>query len=147
MKCRNFFELGDVTIGMYVILIIACIIMKLFIDFVPNVKFAKKYNKMCFMTCKSDLCRHFINKSRGGDYFLDSTGKNPDCFFTAWEGSHIILHIIIGYYYNLATSLSLSIGWELYEHYSVMDCANILDILWNMVGYVIGYSLRKLICQ
>jgi hypothetical protein len=143
VKPRGFFEFGDMSVGMYVILCIVCIILVHFIDTIPTIRELQYYNEGCVIGCSSNVCRHVTDKSRGGNYYLgDNKFKNLDCIFTVWEFSHVFFHAFIGFFFNIQTSLGLSITWELWEHYSYRNCGNILDILWNFLGYCLGFGLR-----
>lgn len=102
---------------------------------------AVKISHTCLAECKSDTCKNIVTGGRDSNYFLSPDSNPKNCWFTIWELSHMIMHIFIGYFYNLQTSLGVSVGFEVFEHYAY-DCASILDIFWNMLGFSIGYSIR-----
>jgi hypothetical protein len=123
-----------------VILILMYIVLFYILDNFPA-KWQKKIDDLqykCLLRCNScDLSGY----RDSGYYLLD---KGPDvktCLFTVFELSHVIFHMFLGYYYNVYVSLGLSVGFEIYEHY-VFDCGSYLDIMHNMGGFLIGYSLR-----
>ena len=106
----------------------------------------------CFYYDKSPI----INKltlSRGHNYYAlnnvgDNLNKRKYCLITPWGFSHCALHIIIGLYCpNLfVPSLIVGVLWEIIEHITV-DCADLLDIGFNSIGFGIGYVLNKLILE
>jgi len=105
--------------------------------------FFQKIQHHCFKKCNSNNCRHFTDSLREKKYFIDSGINHKECLFTGWELSHIIFHAFIGFFFNLYVSLGISVGFEIYEHFS-WSCASGLDLWWNLVGFSIGHTLRFL---
>lgn len=98
----------------------------------------------CFLPCKKDICTTITKNMRDSQY-LTTTLKQPnECLFTFWEFSHIILHMFIGYFYNFYISTTLSISFEIFEHY-VYNCGSLLDLFYNGLGMFIGVYLRYLL--
>lgn len=147
MPPRSFFEFGNVSVGIYVCLIL---IMTLIVYFITNIKKytddnkqIEKINKACLVKCKTDTCKYIVKKSAGPNYFLDDNNTGKSCLTTSWELSHVIFHTFIGLFFNIHTSLSIGIIWELIEHYHPdMNCGNILDVFYNTLGYTIGWGLQ-----
>ena len=106
--------------------------------------FAQGINGICVVSCKnSEPLKKFVKTCKGSDYWLDSGDCKfeYDCFMSIWELTHIYLHIIIGYYLDLRYSLAIGVGFEFYERYSY-NCENLMDIIWNTLGCVIGGTCR-----
>ena len=97
----------------------------------------------CLITCKNQICKNITSNSRESNYSLGITSNAhvDDCIFTGWEFSHVILHMFLGYYFNIYISVSLSVLFEIYEHY-VYNCASWLDLFWNTFGLLIGIYIR-----
>ena len=147
MPPRSFFEFGNVSIGIYVCLILIMTVMVYFIinikKYTENNKLIEKINKACLLKCKTDTCKYILKKSTGSNYYMDGNISRKTCLTTSWELSHIIVHTFIGFFFNIHTSLSIGIIWELIEHYNpYMNCGNILDIFYNTLGYTIGWALQ-----
>ncbi len=152
MTPRGYFELGDVNTGMYVAIILVLIIMVYIIRKISTLSATdatiNEIHKYCIINCKSDTCNYIVDKSKGAGYYLDRTGDNGTCIFTGWELSHIIFHSFIGFFFNIQTSMSIGVTWELIEHYHPdMNCGNILDIFFNTLGYTIGWGLRNIVSR
>lgn len=100
-----------------------------------------KIQYMCLAKCKTDTCRSITTNFRDSSYFMTADSNPQDCWFTMWELSHMMTHAFIGYFFNIQTSLGVGVGFEIFEHYAY-DCGSVLDVLWNTVGFSIGYSAR-----
>lgn len=97
----------------------------------------------CIRKCSSQTCKNMVTNYRNSDYWAATNLSPTNCAITAWEIAHTILHIFIGYYYNIHMSVLLSVGHELYEHY-YLDRGSYLDLFYNMMGFVIGYSFKQI---
>ena len=96
----------------------------------------------CFANCNKKSCKKLTNLRDKNYYLNDYTGINlKTCMATSWELLHLLFHIFIGYYYNIYLSLATSISFEIFEHY-VYECGSYLDIFWNFIGFLIGFSLK-----
>ena len=153
MNKRGFLEYGNVPIWIYSFLIIWLVItlvcMRHINRNISNDYLTRMANKLCLVRCKSDTCNYIIDKTKDSTYYLDENSDNDEkvnrCVFTVWELSHIFFHIPIGFFFNIQTSLFVGISWELIEHYHPdLNCGNIMDIVWNLIGYSIGWFLRYL---
>lgn len=112
-----------------------------FLDTQEMKALAKHHDTWCFITCKHPICTKITEKLRDKKYLLLSNANHIECIFSFWEFTHLIFHIFIGYFYNIQTSLAISIPFEIFEHY-YYDCGSFLDILWNFLGAVLGSYLR-----
>jgi hypothetical protein len=95
----------------------------------------------CLVTCQHSICKKLASQCRESNYSLGLGISHDECIFTGWEFSHVMLHIFLGYFFNAYISVSLSILFEIYEHY-VYNCASLLDLFWNTLGLLMGIYLR-----
>lgn len=85
--------------------------------------------------------RHFL-KARGSNYILGDDDKSAslnNCLLTFWGSAHVLLYLFIGYFCPRRFYLTFWIGviFEIYEWY-VLDCADLLDLFWNSIGFFVG---------
>ena len=96
--------------------------------------------------------------SRGKNYYTISDTKMPVtikeekendkkhkfCLMPLWAIAHVVMYIFIGYLCPdlFVQSFLLGVVWE-YAEYKVFHCHDILDILFNTIGFGIGYALKK----
>jgi hypothetical protein len=145
----NLFEWGDISTGVYVALIIAGICMYVVIfhlEYVigdKNAKIVHDYSEKCLIPCsEKKLCDKLSNLRDNGYYLFND---NPEkCIVSKWEISHFITHIFLGYFTNIYISQSISVGFEIYEHY-VLDCGSYLDLGYNFMGFLVGHFLKNYI--
>ena len=138
---------SDVSLGMTVLLIIILIIMHHIIFYTlvgwdPETQ-SKIHNitEFCFSRCKTDLCKNITDNARGRDYYLGSSA-NRNCAFGLWELSHFMMHVFIGYFYNIYYSQGISIGFEIYE-WKIKNCGSWLDLGYNFAGFLTGHTLKN----
>lgn len=72
-------------------------------------------HQYCFGFCSTKKCEK-IKQLRDSNYYLSNGTKEHPlelkerqgsiCYFTAWELSHFLFHIYLGYYYGIVTSSS-----------------------------------------
>ncbi len=140
----DIYNWNNVTTGMLVILVIIGVIMNhiIFEELDNNSEDIQKYidkiQSYCFINC--DNCSDITNL-RDENYYTLGNADAKKCLMTAWEISHMIFHIFIGYFYNIYISVSISVGYELYEHY-FKSCGSFLDLGYNMTGFLIGNHLK-----
>lgn len=108
---------------------------------IPGVE---KINYTCLISCQGDTCKDIVKKSRDENYWLEPKGVKVDknCLFSAWEMTHFIFHIALGYEYGFIISLYFSVMFEIYENV-IFSCGSLLDIGWNAIGGLIGMYLKK----
>jgi len=127
---------------LFTIYIISLIII--FILYVCS-KYNKNLNnimtKCCLIKYKSNIT-DFIIKYRGTKYNDLMDTKN--CILTYWHLSHSLLYIFIGFFCPKLFLLSFFIGvlWEILEYF--VNQQDITDIIFNTIGFSIGYSINKL---
>jgi hypothetical protein len=151
---KGFFGWNDVGMGLMIVLVLIGIIIYIFIF--CELEFSKhgiiKYTRSCLYACPISCndgnknCKK-LNSYRGTNYGFDPNigGKKyrtyESCSFTGWELSHLILHTFLGFFYNIYTSQSISVLFEIWEAY-YKDCGSWNDIVINFSGYCIGYGLK-----
>jgi hypothetical protein len=137
---------NGVTVGMLVVICIIGLMMNHFIfnamdNLPPRLQsIVDSIQYKCFYKCKTKTCNG-IGNYRDNNYFYGSNVNGRQCLLNAWEISHVFFHAFLGYFYNIQTSLSISIGFEMYEHIKY-DCASLLDLGWNFTGFLIGSYLK-----
>jgi hypothetical protein len=112
----------------------------------PYLDYVRKLNYGCLKQCDTPTCAKATQRRETG-YWLEPPPGSTDinkCIFTTWELSHILFHVFIGYYYNIYISLGVGIGTEVFESVGY-DCGSLLDLGYNMIGFIIGTGLRKYI--
>ncbi len=95
-----------------------------------------RIEKICLIPCSSPDC--FPQRTRG----KRSTPCNVPCAITIWHLSHLILHMIIGYFFNIWVSLTVGLGFEMHEYIN-LDCADVLDPLVNTLGCLLGAYIKS----
>lgn len=95
----------------------------------------------CLAHCNHNICKSLTATLRDTDYLNNGSSQPATCIFTGWELSHLIWHMFLGYFYNIYISVTLSVLFELFEHYT-LNCASILDLFWNFIGLLIGVFIR-----
>lgn len=108
--------------------------------------------KYCFIGAPNFMW-DFLRRYRGKNYYLNKTNNTnnidsdvtPNCMLTIWGLSHVILYMILGWFVpdKFWETLLIGIAFEFLEKWSY-DCHDILDIMWNSVGFLIGRYLRSL---
>jgi hypothetical protein len=156
----NILDWGDVGYGKMIVFFILCVIFyfTIFEFFNGNDRETQReLDKIQYncIPCKTDLCKKVVGTLRGKNYFMPSDSEeNTDedrkfneevreCAFTLWEGSHVLTHIFLGYFYNIYVSQSTSILFELWE-WKYHDCGSILDLGWNFFGFLMGHTLKNM---
>jgi hypothetical protein len=86
-----------------------------------------------------------LGRIRGSNYFLTPQGRHSGyCLVTSWAISHVMLYAVLGYMFPERFWETFAIG-ALFEaaEWVVMDCHDVLDIVWNSMGFFLGYCLQK----
>ena len=128
--------------GLFKIYVVSFIILVSVGPFLQNPTI-RKMSKFCFLRAPDGLWE-IISPLRGFNYYLDEKErKDPqyraNCLVTTWALSHFILYLILGYYYPQMFWETFMIGimFEIAENMA-MDCHDVLDVLWNSLGFVVG---------
>lgn len=143
----NLFEFGDISTGVYVSLIIAgiCMYVSIFhLEKIVGDETSKKihdYTEKCTIACSDEKICTQVNNLRDDKYYLFD-GNSEKCIVTKWEISHFITHAFLGYFTNIYISQSISVGFELYEHY-ILQCGSYIDLFYNFSGFIIGHILKN----
>lgn len=104
----------------------------------------KFLSKNCVLKCPKD-CENCAEGLRGSRYYMATkTTRYIDpqkCAFTSWELIHFLLHIYIGYFFDIYYSIIIGVSFEIYELIN-FDCASFPDLFWNLMGGLLGQFLR-----
>jgi hypothetical protein len=136
------FERKSVSLFVLVCVVMYVIIFKI-IDRLP--KYLTDWQYICLADCDSSTCQKVTKNLRDAHYWIDEEGYNKmnpiKCSFTMYELTHLLFHVWIGYEYGIFVSIGLSAFFEIFEHI-FYDCGSVLDLMWNLIGGLIGISLR-----
>lgn len=139
---RNYLVIGMMLLLMYIF------IFHIFSPLGEKYSFVKNLDRVCLCEHDSDTIRSITRRSRGATYYItgDEDEKNntvglDNCATTVWEGSHLLMHILIGYLLDVRWSLAIGTPFEIWEWYQY-GCENILDVAYNTMGATIGGLLR-----
>jgi len=108
----------------------------------------------------------FIIVYRGAEYIFSpeklkteiQLAREQKYFLTSWRISHVFWHLIGGLLFQRSFWLGLLMGicWEILEHIASLinkdewwgtTWENLEDIVANTAGFIIGFSLRKLLTR
>ena len=103
----------------------------------------------------------FLTSGRAANYFWqndmnpdDETSKkinynylNKNCILSSWALTHFFMYLILGFICPqfFSVFIASSVLFEIYEHYK-WDCHDVLDVVWNTLGLIIGVKLRYAMC-
>jgi len=114
--------------------------------------------KIKFWFTKNRAIKSFLEPLRGDNYMLDrgnhATEKSMDNarqkkrmnksfeIMSIWSFFHMMFYMILGFVSpkNWWLMVLVGIGWEMFEIKD--DCFDIMDVVWNSIGMVIGIALR-----
>lgn len=111
----------------------------------PNIR---KIFDHCFISSPPTLY-NFVKNYRGSNYYLrpqiEYTEDQQRCLYTSWALTHTILYFIIGFILPDLFWQSLIVGiiFEYLEDWQ-HDCHDILDVVWNSIGFILGAGFRRL---
>ena len=145
-----------ILVFLYSLCMVAFVIMYLIKKY--NIKYNKgvdKYNQLCLFHNKSDIVQK-LTKHRGIQYYFNNRldddidkkiilYKRKYCLVTFWSLSHIILYTLVGFFCPslFIPSFVLGIIWEGLEK-RFCNCHDLVDIMYNSIGFGIGYILNNL---
>lgn len=111
----------------------------------------KKVNRMNNKCYYSNESLKFLTKWRGKGYCITDIDdkerlESSRCIFTLYGIGHIVMYIIIGYYARdcFWEAMIAGILVETFEGVA-LNCHDALDVLYNLIGFVVGYSLYNCI--
>lgn len=130
------------------LLLVCYTVYYLIFHIMPATVFLNSKEYHCIAQCNSDTCRHVVKTLRDDEYFiapeLNGITDTTNCKVTAWELTHYLFHVYIGYEFGLVSSTIISVGFEIIEHYKY-NCGSILDVGYNLAGALTGIGISKLI--
>jgi hypothetical protein len=94
---------------------------------------------------KGDDLPSKLGRIRGMNYFLTPAGRHSGyCLVTSWAVSHILLYVVLGFMFPDRFWETFAIG-ALFEgvEWLTLDCHDLLDLVWNSLGFLIGYWLNR----
>lgn len=106
-----------------------------------------KYMHQCVYSPDSKIAKK-LTSMRGTKYNLSpkkyKINHHKYCLVSIWAFSHVLLYTMIGFYCpNLFfPSLIIGILFELSE--TIFKCHDVLDVVFNTIGFGIGYQINKL---
>ena len=127
-----------------------------------------KFIDFCVVPSTNNFHKKFIRFTRGRQYWTakdrkkvyadsyDRLGKgipekfeNNDttecgnCLVTSWNISHVLMYMIMGYLFPniLLEIVFIGIMFEILE--TTWDCYDMMDLVWNTSGYMIGALARN----
>ncbi len=97
--------------------------------------------------CLSDTkISKLLTSLRGEEYYLtrDKYKDNKHCLVSIWAFTHVVLYAMIGFFCPdlFYPSLIIGILFELGER--IFNCHDILDVIFNTIGFGIGYQVNNL---
>jgi glycopeptide antibiotics resistance protein len=118
-------------------------------------KAVDRYNQLCMYYNKSEIIQK-LTKHRGIQYYFNGHLDDMDekktilykrkyCVVTFWSMSHIILYALIGFFCPSLFLLTFALGviWEGVEK-KFCNCHDLIDIIYNSLGFGIGYMINKI---
>lgn len=110
-------------------------------------KLSTKLNELhesCVIGCKPlNVCSL---DTKGSSYYIGSTSNANKCIITFWSMTHLVMYSLLGYlcYDLFAYLFCISLLFEVFEQY-MYNCQDyIFDPICNMLGLLIGCTLREL---
>ncbi|SIP86165.1 Hypothetical protein PACV_452 [Pacmanvirus A23] len=104
-----------------------------------------KVHESCILNCS--VAKPILDKTRGPNYYIgeENDPSLNNCLMTFWSLSHMFFYAILGAIFPemFWETMTIGVGFELYEKYT-FGCEDYLDFLvYNPVGFGIGYLLRR----
>lgn len=94
-----------------------------------------------------DKCKQ--NEKENEDTIVDNVEEDDiyacgNCLVTSWNLSHFVMYLLMGYLFPNIFFETLIIGiiFEFIE--SRADCYDVLDVVFNSSGYLIGVMINKM---
>jgi hypothetical protein len=117
-----------------------------------------KFVYNCFFSNESKVSE-FLTCTRGDKYYTISGEREATneedkkifdfnqkyCITSLWAGTHIYLYILLGFYCPSLFWLTFFIGaaFEVFEYFK-WECHDAIDVIYNSIGFGIGYYLNYL---
>jgi len=128
------------------IYLISIIVLVIVLAGLKNEKI-KNIVEYCPVPINENSKHKWLLKLRGNNYQITKQGLKSsltkNCLITLWGISHAALYSIIGYCCPdmFLESFIIGVGFETWE-VILMDCHDVLDIVWNSIGFMIGYYIQ-----
>lgn len=126
------------------IIVIANLYLFISLTYYTNYSVSNIIDGTCIVRCDHQICKYLTSNLRDKNYLINTNLQPTRCIFTTWELLHVLLHMFVGYFFNIYIAIVFSILFELYEHY-VYNCGSILDLFWNTSGLFIGIYIRYIL--
>jgi len=112
-------------------------------------------SKLTSMRGKNDFTVNSVEKNLEKNLdikeFSENNNKNnidnhKYCLLTLWALTHVFLYMLIGFFCPdlFIPSFIIGVLYEIIEKYSY-ECHDVLDIVYNSVGFGIGFGINKLV--
>ena len=106
-----------------------------------------KYMHQCVYSPDSKIAKK-LTSMRGIKYNLSpekyKINQYRYCLVSVWGIAHVFLYMMIGFYCPNLFFPSLIIGILFEFGESIFHCNDILDVVFNTIGFGIGYQINKL---
>lgn len=137
---------NNIVILALMLCIVYLFIFHIFIPLGKNFSIIRNVDKMCVLKNDNNVIKKILNKSRGREYYItgESTESLNNCGITLWEFSHFLMHIFVGYWFDLRWSLLIGCSFEAWEWHQY-KCENIMDVVYNSLGAIAGGLIRSYI--
>lgn len=124
----------------------------------------KYLHSSCLFECEESICKNMYNNGRSSGYYINDKGPAPtkyveyadkmkkyqnSCLFSVWALSHMLLYVVIGLIIPEHYVIAITVGvlFEIFEHIA-WNCGDVLDVLWNTIGFCIGaYINKQIMCK
>lgn len=106
-----------------------------------------KFIYECLFSSETKISK-LLTSSRGTEYYLTLPKykylNKKNCLVSMWAFTHLGLYTMIGLFCPDLFYCSLVVGilFELSE-YITKDCHDILDVVFNTIGFGIGYQINR----
>ena len=115
--------------------------------------FRRKVYKLfssCFITSDNFFLQQLSNFVKGENYVPTMTPEKnkkfrTECIVTTWNLLHFLSHLLVVFVfpYFYREIFITSFIFEIYEYFG-FKCHDLSDIIYNIVGLLAGYKLRKI---
>lgn len=127
---------------------VALVVIVYIVAFICCVLLNRTTWSQCVCLCDApDIPQWDLYLEMGRGYRKTSPGSelSRNCFLSFWAATHLLLFAVLGFVAPRLFFPVFIIGaiWEVAESFLGWHC--VLDLLWNLVGFAVGASLRQLL--
>lgn len=104
------------------------------------------------VVCVNGEAGKALTSGRGKEYYIGATTPEKRerlecCVVTFWGLAHFAFFLLVGFVCPdlFWPAFAIGCGFEAYEKVR-FDCHDLLDIIWNTVGFATGRALRRATC-